>query len=250
MDESGTHDEKWLVIGALFVPDHGPLHSALCKVKEDIQYFNQSTKRSSRYKETHLADFRSPRDVKVGRAWVDEFVASNCFYRAVIVDWSIWDGSHHGQWWEKDSLKKRRAYKKWAEMLLSPEVSEGKVRSADLLLDRLKAIGNYDVLEHLKERFATKNIGGLQCIQKYQHTDSWMDAHQCLQLCDLLTGCLYQHLVPASSPEKTEMRMYLQTALAPLNVKHMGASFWKGFTGTSLRRHLPRYSAWFWKPTE
>ena len=32
-DESGTHDEKWLIIGMLFVPDHGALHSALVKVK-------------------------------------------------------------------------------------------------------------------------------------------------------------------------------------------------------------------------
>jgi hypothetical protein len=34
-DESGTHSHEWLVIGMLFVPDHGPLQSDLCKVKEN-----------------------------------------------------------------------------------------------------------------------------------------------------------------------------------------------------------------------
>lgn len=250
IDESGTHDEKWLVIGMLFVPDHGGTHAALCKIKEDIQYYNKSPKRPARYKETHLADFRSPRDVMVGSAWVDTFVAHSCFYRAVVIDWSIWDGRYFGRWYETDALKKRRAYKKWAEMLLQPEVSEGLVGNAALYLDRLREISKYDVLAHLKERFSGKYIAGAPCIKSFQHTDSWFDANQCLQLCDLLTGCLYQHLIPAESKEKTEMRLYLETALRPVGVKRMGASFWKGFAATSLRRHLPKYSAWFWRPTD
>jgi len=251
IDESGTHDEKWLVIGMLFVPDHGQTHSALCKVKEDVKYFNMSPKHpSARYKETHLNDFRSPRDVVVGRQWVDTFIAHKCYFRSVVIDWSMWDGKYFGHWYEQDSLKKRRAYKKWAEMLLSPEVSQGNIGNADVYLDRLVAIAKYDVLEHLKERFATKRLEGNPCIKTYQHTDSWPDANQCLQLCDLLTGCLYQHLVPAKSEEKTDMRLYLETALRPVGVKNMSASFWKGFTGLSLLRHLPKFSAWFWRPTD
>jgi len=34
IDESGTHGKDWLVIGMLFVPDHGPVHSALCEAKD------------------------------------------------------------------------------------------------------------------------------------------------------------------------------------------------------------------------
>jgi hypothetical protein len=44
VDESGTHSDHWLIIGMLFVPDHGPLHSALCKVKDDHGYLNTSPK--------------------------------------------------------------------------------------------------------------------------------------------------------------------------------------------------------------
>ena len=66
-DESGTHSDQWLVIGMLLVPDHGPLHAALCKVKEDLGYFNHSSKKSARYKEIHLSEFKSCRDVEVGK---------------------------------------------------------------------------------------------------------------------------------------------------------------------------------------
>ena len=141
-----------------------------------------------------------------------------------MIDWSIWDGQYFGKWDEPDALKKRRAYKKWAEMLLSPEVSDGYVRNADLYLDRLRVVAQYDVLEHLKTRFYTKSLHGFPCIRDYQHTESWRDANQCLQLCDLLTGCLYQFLAPARSAEKTAMRLHLEAALRPVGVKHMGAS--------------------------
>lgn len=251
IDESGTHDEKWLVIGMLFVPDHGQTHGGLCKDKEDLQYFNKSPRRpNTRYKETHLADFRSARDVAAGSKWVDTFIAHSCYYRAVVIDWSMWDGKYFGHWYESDALKKRRAYKKWAEMLLSPEVSQGCVGNADVYLDRLRVVAQYDVLDYLKERFSTKFLNGAPCIKSYQHTDSWRDANQCLQLCDLLTGCLYQFLVPAKSEEKTQMRLYLESALKPVGVKHMGASFWKGFAKNSIRKHLPKFCAWFWRPAE
>jgi hypothetical protein len=249
VDESGTHDEKWLIIGALFVPDHGLTHSELCKNKEDLKYFNASPKRpNTRYKEVHLSDFRSPRDVAVGSKWVDTFVAHTCWYRAVVIDWKIWDGSYFGTWYEADALKKRKAYKKWAEMLLTPELVEGHVKNATLYLDRLRVVAQYDVLDHLRIRFAKNYDGGQPCIRDYQHTDSWRDANQCLQLCDLLTGGLYQHIVPAESEEKTLMRLYLEAALKPVGVKNMSPSFFRGFSKNSLRRHLPKFSAWFWRP--
>ena len=69
VDESGTHSDEWLVIGMLFVPDHGRLHSDLCRVKENKSYFNKSPRRNARYKETHLTGFKSERDVEVAKGW-------------------------------------------------------------------------------------------------------------------------------------------------------------------------------------
>lgn len=232
-DESGTHSDQWLVIGMLFVPEHGPLHSALCGVKEDLGYFNRSPKRSSRYKETHLAEFRSSRDVEVARRWIDLFVAHRCYYRCVVVDWSIWNGKYFGDPFEPEALKKRRAYKKWAEMLLQAETrlpdGNPRFRNAGFYLDRLRLLYGYDVLDHLRSRFTTGEYRGTEpYIGLFQHTDSWKDANQCLQLCDLLTGCMYQALVPAQrSEEKREITAYLGEVLSRLGVKSLSPGFWR-----------------------
>ncbi len=252
VDESGTHDDKWLILGMLFVPDHGALHSALCRVKEEQGYFNKSPKRKARFKELHLTEFRSPRDVNVAKAWIDCFIAQSCYYRSVVVDWSVWDGSHFGGPFDPDALKRRRAYKKWAEMLLHPELKEPTlgepIYHARLLLDKLRVMYGYDVLEHLRYRFTENYEGESPFVETFEHIESWRDANQCLQLCDLLTGGLHQSLVPARKPVKLEVRDYLAAALQSVGVRQFSAGFWRGYVKDSLRKHFPKFSVWFWKP--
>jgi hypothetical protein len=170
----------------------------------------------------------------------------------VVIDWSLWNGKHFGNAFDPDALKKRRAYKKWAEMLLQPELkdSEGKAKfyHAKLYLDQLKIMYGYDVIEHLKQRFTENYHGESPYIDGFQHADSKKDANQCLQLCDLLTGSLYQALVPSNSPEKTGARDHLEAKLRAYGVKELKARFWKQYASNTLNKHFPKYSAWFWKP--
>ncbi|HEX2049243.1 MAG TPA: DUF3800 domain-containing protein [Actinomycetota bacterium] len=253
VDESGTHSDDWLVIGMLFVPQHGRLHSDLCRVKEEQAYFNRSTKRKARFKETHLTEFRSPRDVAIAKRWLDLFIKHNCYFRCIVIDWSIWDGSHFGTPFEPSALKKRRAYKKWAEMLLHPELKEplygGSIRGAQLYLDRLRILYGYDVIDHLKDRFTRNYEGASPYIATFQHTESWKDANQCLQLCDLLTGCMYQVLNPAKSSVKQETWRYLGDLLRSQGVERLDPGFWRQYESGSVRKHFPKFSAWFWRPT-
>lgn len=253
VDESGTHDEKWLIIGMLFVENHGALHSALCRVKDRLSYFNTSSRKKSRYRETHLTKFRSRRDLDVGKEWLKQFVTHQCYYRCVVVDWGIWDGSYFGDAFEAESLKKRRAYKKWAEMLIQPELMRDdrtpRFYHAKLYLDRLRVVHHYDVLDHLRSRFTENYQGDSPYIESFEHTESWKDANQCLQLCDLLTGCMYQALVPAGKQSvKTEMRDELAATLEPHGIKHLGPEFWKQYAPNTLTKHFPKFSAWFWRP--
>ena len=254
IDESGTHSREWLIIGMLFVPDHGVLHSDLCKSKDELLYHNTSAKRNARYKEVHFTKFRAARDIDLGKKWIDLFVKHGCFFRSVVVDWSFYDRNYFGDPFDPAALKERRAYKKWAELLLQPEISsptEGvQIINAELYLDRLRIMYGYDIITHLQDRFRRGYEGSNPYIKKFQHTDSWRDANQCLQLCDLLTGCLYQELVPGVKTAKIDVRDYLKNAMRPFGVKDFRPEFWKGFAPNTLRRHLPKYSAWFWRPTE
>ena len=170
-----------------------------------------------------------------------------------MIDWSCWDGSHFGDPFEPRALQKRRAYKKWAEMLLQPEVPgpDGKPRftHAKLYLDKLKIMYGYDVIDHLRSRFTADYRGSSPYISEFQHTDSYKDANQCLQLCDLLTGCMYQELVPSTRKEKQEMRAYLESSLREVGVERLARSFWRQYHKKTLRDHFPKFSAWFWQPS-
>ncbi|TMI89719.1 MAG: DUF3800 domain-containing protein [Bacillati bacterium ANGP1] len=252
VDESGTHaSSPWLVIGMLLVPDHGLLHSELCRVKEDRKYFNTSPKRKARYKETHLATFKSYRDRDVAMDWIRVFLASTCYFRSIVIDWSMWQGRFFGTPFEPDALKKRRAYKKWAEMLLHPETA--KFRRAILYLDALHVLHDYDIVDHLRDRF-TRNYEGIDpWIADFQTTDSWRDANQCLQLADLLTGCVYRTLVP--SDERTDRGLYkaqtveyLYEELRTVGVRDAAPSYWRGYHRNTLTKHFPKFSEWFWAP--
>lgn len=252
VDESGTNAQDWFVIGMLFVPDHGPLHSALCKIKEHLQYFNHSPKNRARYRETHLSHFRSPADLEVGCKWVDVFLQHTCYFRSIVVDWSIWDGRYFGKAFEPESLKKRRAYKKWAEMLLHHALrnppDEQPIYHAHLFLDRLRVLMGYDVLDHLKDRFTANYRGVSPYIESFTHTDSARDANQCLQLCDLLTGCVYQALCPAKKQIKQEMKTYMEQRLQEQGIQSLESGFWRQYSSTTLTQHFPKFSIWFWKP--
>jgi hypothetical protein len=251
IDEAGTHGGDWLIIGALFVPDHGKLHAALCEVKDDLGYLNKNPKRKARYKETHLAEFHRQADLDVAEKWIDLFIEHSCFYRCVVLDWRIYDGSYFGGPFEPAALKKRRAYKKLAEMLLQPEFTdprEGKpIRNAELYLDRLLIMYGYDVVDELADRFTRHYAGGSPYVAKFQHTDSWRDANQCLQLCDLLTGSQYQALQPSGSQWKLGARDYLATALKPEGIKGLAVTFWSQYRQTKAHK-FSKYHAWFWLP--
>lgn len=248
-DESGTHGGEWLVIGMLFVPDHGRLHSRLCAIKEQKSYLNTG-RRNARYKEVHFANLKSQRDADVARSWIDSFLASQGVFRSVVVNWSVYDGRFFGGPFEPDALKKRRAYKKWAEMLLQPELVG--LRNARFYLDRLRILYGYDVIRSLEDRFQRNEDGEAlrrPRIKEFQATESWKDANQCLQLCDLLVGCVYQSLVPSNNPVKLQVTDHLYGELQAHGVKSRAPGYWRGF-GSSVRKHFAKFSEWFWRPAE
>ena len=247
IDEAGTHGGRWLVIGLLVVPDHPTLHNALVRVKTEAAYFDTAPKPRSKFRELHLAKFHRASDLDMAKQWVEVFLAHNCYFRCIVIDWDIWDGRHFGSPFEHDSLKKRRAYKKWLEMLLLPEAKKHK--GADLFLDKLIICHGYEILKELEMTHARGEYGSVW-LNSYKHADSAKDANQALQLCDLLTGCVYQSLVPAvKNAYKTGARDHLYKKLESVGVKSSNPSYWRGFHRSSLVSLFPKFSEWFWAPS-
>src|SRR5262249_46504349 len=121
-------------------PDHESLHSQLCQVKAQAQFFNAGPHKA-RYKEIHFADLRSRRDAKGARAWIDRFLASTSFFRPAVICLSIFYPRHFGDRFEPQALKQRRAYKKWAEMLLQPELADFTGARAEALPNSASGFG-------------------------------------------------------------------------------------------------------------
>jgi hypothetical protein len=144
LDESGTHSEEFLVIGILVIPNPEQLIQKLSSIKEKYSYYNTG-KNNARYKKIHYKEILTARDRDVAKEWIDEFTKYQCWYRCIVIDWSIWDPSHFGGPFESAELKKRRAYKKWAEMLIHPEVRTQ--TGVWLKLDNLTACHKYEVIE-------------------------------------------------------------------------------------------------------
>ncbi len=247
IDESGTHGGRWLIIGMLFVPEHGAFHSELCRIKSAESFFNASPKHAARFGEIHFKNLKS-RGAVVAERWIDAFLASSAYFRSIVIEWDIWEGKHFGTPFESDGLKKQRAYKKWAELLLAVEVRN--FRQAKLFLDRFNPCAGYDVLEQLKERFTRNYEGDDPWISEFTPSDSRGDAMQCLQLCDLLVGCVHQSLVPCTKKPKQHTASYLFEKLRALGVSGAGPSFWKGFAKNCLGQRFPKFSEWFWTPTD
>jgi hypothetical protein len=255
IDESGTHEgSAWLLIGMLFVPQHALLHNALCAAKDSEGYFNTRGDRNARYRELHFVEVSTARDVAVGKKWIDAFLTHPGHFRCLAFEWSMWDGKYFGDAFDPDALKKRRAYKKWCELLLQPELStpldSGPIRGAELYLDRLRIAYGYDVIDSLRDRFAPppEFQGRTPWIKKFQHTASWRDANQCLQLADLLLGCVKQELMPSKRVQQEQLKQHLQQELARFGIRHLGAGFWRQYHPRSLREKLPKFSVWFWQP--
>jgi len=213
-------------------PDRGGKESATCEPRCD--------------QKAHFADIKSPRDVEVAKEWIDVFLGSQSVFRSVVVDWSIYRGSFFGNPFEPEAPKKRRAYKKWLEMLLQPEFA--RLSDASFYLDRLLICYGYDVLSELQDRFTRGYLGQRPRIREFQAVRSWKDAHQCLQLCDLLVGCVYQKLVSSTNPAKLAVTDYLYDSLKPFGVKDRAVSYWKQYADAVMSKHFPRFSEWYWRP--
>ncbi len=254
VDEAGTHDDApWLVIGMLFVRKHGRLHSALLKAQEDIQHYNTKPNRSVKYAEFSLKDCRGPgKRVEVGKRFAEVFLTNDCYFRSIVFDWSIWNSSKFGDPFETQAQKKRRAYKKWCELLIHHE--RYNLCNTDLYLDELKIVSGYDVLDHLKMRFTENYEGGKPWIRRFVHAKSWHDEQQCLQLCDLLTGGIYRRLVGETSSGGKIVVEHLAAALSnypgPKPIRLGQASYWKMFHKRTLTDHFPKFSQWHWLPSD
>ena len=112
-DESYDNDHHYLLYGALFVPPTSSLH----------QRIDESRRKHDFDREIKYNRCKNPSTLRVYKNVIDAFVEDDAYFRCVVVDQYGFDYSRFGRIDETLALKKARAYKKFAEMLLEPNVS-------------------------------------------------------------------------------------------------------------------------------
>ena len=228
-DESYDNARQYLLYGALFVPAESTLHRRFLEVRRELSF----------HPEVKYTKCRNPRAVKVYKCVVDAFIEDQAYFRCIVVDQHKFDYSGFARPDEPRALAKARSYKKFAEMLLHPNIRG--ITNAVLLADALTRCHGDQFLERIGERFNPP--GGIPTFRHLAEVSSKIEEYQCLQVCDLLLGCVLNNLKPPENRFKTAIREYL---CSRLNLPNLLYSTWKDVPLREVRAPTTKFNVWYW----
>ncbi len=229
-DESYDNAHDYLLYGALFLPDSSTLHRRI----EDVR---RETGCEVEIKYTWC---KTAFGYRVCSRVVDEFIADSAYFRCVVVPQHKFDYSRFGRPDESAAILKARAYKKFTEMLLHPNVMQ--VKDAVFLADELTRCRGDEFLERISERFNPP--GGKRTFRHLAEVSSKIRSYQCLQACDLLLGCVLNNLRPTANKYKNQIRKYL---CEKVDVPSFLPKAWEHAGLREVRNRCPKFSVWYWR---
>ena len=115
LDESYDWQGTYFLLGALFVREnHDVFLSAFNNIKREEKFARpDGALRELKYKKINH-DNHERAAVKT----IQAFKAQSAYFRAVVIPQSSFDLTFYGKRYEPDNIKRARAYKKFAEMLI------------------------------------------------------------------------------------------------------------------------------------
>ena len=228
-DESYDNERHYLLYGALFVPPSSTLHQRFLRVRRQLDY----------RPEVKYTRCRNARALKACKRIVDVFMDDPAYFRCVVVDQHGFNYRGFARPDEPLAIAQARAYKKFAEMLLHPYVQG--VTDAVLLADNLTRCNGDEFLERMRERFNAP--GRRPTFRHLAEMSSEIEEHQCLQVCDLLLGCVLNNLKPPANRYKNKIRQYL---CSRLDVPNLLLSTWRNVPLREARKPTTKFNVWYW----
>jgi hypothetical protein len=246
-DESYDSQKDFLILGSLFSPDPRKLHRDMLRAKQRANYVDGlGNPLEIKYTTANI-----PRRYKVARECINCFVSSASWFRAIVIDTnasSDFDLSYFGKAHERDALKMARAYKKFAEMLLSSNCVD--VENGVLLTDRLTRTKGDLFLELMRANFCQAGAGfstgkSQPTFKHIQEVDTAYPPYQVGQICDLLMGAILNSLKPTRNEYKTRLRSHVIRSLA---LPSLDPAYWQSMPKWKAERKHPKFVVWFWRP--
>ena len=227
-DESYDNDRNYLLYGALFVPPSSTLHRRFLRVRDEMSF----------RPEIKYHRCRNPRALAACKRVVDAFIDDPAYFRCVVVDQHRFDYRRFARPDEPTAIAQARAYKKFAEML-HPHLRQ--ITNAVFLADKLTRCDGDQFLERIRDRF---NPPGKQpTFRHLAEVSSAIEEYQCLQVCDLLLGCVLNNLKPPGNRCKKEIREYL---CSRLEVRNFLLTTWKNVPLRDAVLPTTKFNVWFW----
>lgn len=243
-DESYDSEHRYLILGALFNPHPKFLHREWLKVKREvgaiggdgnvleIKYNNCNTKK---------------RQELCCRA-IDIFIRSTSYFRAIVIDQNIMNLDFFGNKNEENKIKMARAYKKFAELLLSHNSEH--IYNGVLLTDELTRCNGDKFIEIMKQDFCV--VGGKHCndnnsptLKEITDIKSHVEDYHVNQINDVLIGSILNNLKPTNKEYKNNVRKYL---IKSLNVKDLLPGTWNKYSKSLVEEYFAKFNIWYWRP--
>ena len=242
-DETYDNGHDYLILAALFNPSHRSIHRAFMRQKRLLGFCNAD----GTTKELKYTLIKRQNVLEMARRAVDVFVNSDSFFRCIVIDQSRMDVDHFGKPQEPESLKRARAYKKFAELLIARNC--GKVTDATLLVDELTRCKGDKFIERMKDEFCipfqSHSQTAAPVLTDVMEIRSHLDQYHVNQINDVLAGCVLNNLKPAQNDFKNAIRNYL---INKLGVADLLESTWGRFNFKLSQTVYPKFNIWYWRP--
>ena len=243
-DESYDQNNRYLLLGALFNPHPKFLHREWLNVKRESGF----VKSNGKSLEVKYNSCTTLRRQKLCEAAIDIFIKSTSFFRAIAIDLSKMNLDYFGRKHEDNKIKTARAYKKFAELLLSHNTES--IYNGVLLTDELTRCNGDKFLEIMKQDFCLPD--GKYCDMPNRPTlkhiadiKSDLEEYHVNQINDILLGSILNNLFPTKKDFKNKVREHL---ILRLGVRSLLPSDWNRYSKKFVEEYYPKYNIWYWEP--
>lgn len=243
-DESYDNEHRYLILGALFNPHPKFLHKKLLEMKKRYNFVGDDSK----VLEIKYNYCSSKKREEMNCEAIDIFMKSTSYFRAIVIDQDIMNLDYFGNKSEDKKIKMARAYKKFAELLLSHNTED--IYNGVLLTDELTRCNGDKFTEIMKQDFCV--IEGKHCNNNHKTTlkeitdiKSHLEDYHVNQINDILMGSILNNLKPTRKEYKNNVRKHL---IKSLGVKNLLPESWIKYSKSYVEENCPKYNVWYWKP--
>jgi hypothetical protein len=267
LDESYDWTGVYFSLGALFVcGDHEIFLESFNALRREAKLDQpDGTLRELKY-----AKIKYGRYEKAAVQAIQAFKAHNCYFRAVIIPLAQFNLDYYGKTFEAEKIKRARAYKKFAEMLIeynTPELTGGVLFTDNLTRCKGGALGHGDeFVEVMKQRFQYNTTDGasLAKLRHIQEVNSDDNEYALLQVCDVLLGATLNGVLKlAKGPRMARKDRVTAKMKEILDLPSLEKDYWQTLTRLSMKEYKQgiskedytkgthyKYRLWFWKPNK